>query len=135
VKSYGDKIYKVPEHSTDFFKPGGLIVGSTNHSHLKSVGNPKVIDFYANLDLTKANMSKGKTWKKAVEEERLNSEMTDVTALREWEKTVLREADPKFNPDSDVEETQEDRDRRIAEQEARKNTDAKKAPPAAAKKK
>lgn len=28
--SMGDKSYKKPEHSTDFFRPGGLIVGSTN---------------------------------------------------------------------------------------------------------
>lgn len=106
--SGGDKIYKKPEHSTDFFKPGGLIVGSTNQAHLKSVGNPKVIDFYANLDLSKPRNTLGKTWKVAVEEERVTSEMSDVKALKEWEKTVLREADPKYNPDSDVEETDED---------------------------
>ena len=28
--SQGDKSYKKPEHSTDFFWPGGLIAGSTN---------------------------------------------------------------------------------------------------------
>lgn len=30
VYSHGDKSYKKPEHSSDFYKPGGLIVGSTN---------------------------------------------------------------------------------------------------------
>lgn len=28
--SLGDKIYKAVEYDTDFFKAGGLIVGSTN---------------------------------------------------------------------------------------------------------
>ena len=27
--------------------------------------------------------------------------------LKDWEKTVLREADPKYDPDSSIEETEE----------------------------
>ncbi len=30
VTSLGDKAYRYPDYQNDFFKPGGLIVGSTN---------------------------------------------------------------------------------------------------------
>ena len=94
-----------------------------------------MIDFYANLDLSKPLNLNRKTWKQAVEEEWVHSEKSDVQALKDWEKTVLREADPKYNPDSDVEETEEDWKKRLADQEAKKKEEEKKKPAAPAKKK
>lgn len=29
LASFGDKSYKIPEHSTEFYKAGGLITGSS----------------------------------------------------------------------------------------------------------
>jgi hypothetical protein len=37
-----------------------------------------------------------KTWKEAVKEERLNEEIGSVKGLKNWEKTVLKEFDPKY---------------------------------------
>ena len=51
VASLGDKIYKAPEYSERFFHEGGLIVGSTHQTKIKSVGNAKAIDFYSGLKI------------------------------------------------------------------------------------
>ena len=45
MRSQGDKIYRAPEYQSNFFRAGGLIVGSTNKAHMKSSGNAKAIDF------------------------------------------------------------------------------------------
>jgi len=69
-------------------------------------GNPKLIDFYAGLKLDGGPLNPGrKTWKEAVKEERLKEEMDAVDSLDQWEKQVLKEANPKLkigdNDDSD----------------------------------
>jgi hypothetical protein len=37
-----------------------------------------------------------KTWKEAVKEERLNEEMSSVSGLKNWERNVLKDVDPKY---------------------------------------
>jgi len=77
----------------------------TNHSNvmkMKSAGNPKAIDFYAGLKLDQGPLNPGrKLWTDAVKEENLRNELNDVGSLRDWERSVLKDADPKFNADSD----------------------------------
>ena len=100
MAALGDKIYKQPEYQSGFFHAGGLIVGSTNVAKNKSAGNPKAIDFYAGLKLDGGPLNPGrKTWKQAVEEERLHEEKSAVDSLKSWERTNLKEANPSYNPD------------------------------------
>ena len=40
-----------------------------------------------------------KTWKQAVQEERLNDEINSVQSLKDWEKNVLKDFDPKYEVD------------------------------------
>ena len=104
----GDKNYQIPEHASGFFNDGGLIVGSTNHSHMKSGGNAKVIDFYSGLDLTKGPLNpERKTWKQALKDEKLLEETDAVDSLNDWERNVLKEVDPDYQCSSDEEETEE----------------------------
>ena len=50
---------------------------------MKSSGNAKAIDFYAGLQLDKGPLNPNrKTWKMAVEEERLNDELGAVSSLK-----------------------------------------------------
>ena len=51
MASLGDKNYKHPDYTPNFFKEGGLIAGSTNQLRMKSGGNGKAIDFYSGLKL------------------------------------------------------------------------------------
>ena len=74
----------------------------------KPVGNnAKGVDFYAGLELGKGPLNPGrKTWKEAVVEERLKEELDSVQDLKNWEKNVLKEVDPKYqvNDDSDCDD-------------------------------
>lgn len=73
----------------------------------KNTGNGKAIDFYSGLTLDKGPLNPGrKTWKEAVKEERLNDEMSSVSGLKNWERNVLKEVDPKYqvSDDSDSEQ-------------------------------
>ena len=69
MTSLGDKNYKNPDYTPDFFKDGGLIAGSTNQLRMKSSGNGKAIDFYSGLKLDQGPLNPGrKTWTQAVKE-------------------------------------------------------------------
>ena len=64
---------------------------------MKSSGNAKAIDFYAGLQLDKGPLNPNrKLWTDAVREEQLNDELGAVTGLKNWERTVLKEVDPKY---------------------------------------
>ena len=102
LKSLGDKIYKTPDYQPGFFKEGGLITGSSNIARMKSTGNAKAIDFYAGLQLGKGPLNPNrKLWKDAVREEELNNDMGSVHSLQNWERTILKEVDPKYQVDDD----------------------------------
>lgn len=87
MTSLGDKNYKNPDYTPDFFKEGGLIAGSTNQLRMKSSGNGKAIDFYSGLKLDQGPLNPGrKTWTQAVKEQRLNEELDAVNSLKDWER-------------------------------------------------
>jgi hypothetical protein len=63
MTSLGDKNYKNPEYTPEFFKDGGLIPGSTISNRMKSGGNGKTIDFYSGLKLDQGPLNPNrKTW-------------------------------------------------------------------------
>jgi hypothetical protein len=41
------------------------------------------------------------TWKQAVKQEQLNNELGDVKSLKNWERNVLKEVDPKYQVSDD----------------------------------
>lgn len=74
----------------------------SNVKRMRNGGNAKAIDFYAGLELGKGPLNPGrKTWKEAVKEEMLNEEMGAVEGLKNWERNVLKEVDPKYIVDDD----------------------------------
>lgn len=69
---------------------------------MKSSGNPKAIDFYAGLQLDKGPLNPNrKLWTDAVKEEQLNEELSAVNSLKNWERNILKEVDPKYQVDDD----------------------------------
>lgn len=78
------------------------------YSHQKKIkngGNAKAIDFYAGIQLNKGPLNPNrKLWKDAVKEEMLGEEMGAVQSLKNWEKSILKEVDPKYQVDDDSEE-------------------------------
>ena len=70
MTSLGDKDYKHPEYKPNFFKEGGLIVGSTNKLRMASGGSGKAIDFYSGLKLGQGPLNPTrKTWAQSVKEQ------------------------------------------------------------------
>eukprot|EP00831_Metopus_contortus_P077447 TRINITY_DN7274_c0_g1_i2.p1 TRINITY_DN7274_c0_g1~~TRINITY_DN7274_c0_g1_i2.p1 ORF type:complete len:350 (+),score=90.60 TRINITY_DN7274_c0_g1_i2:115-1164(+) len=103
-RSLGDKSYKFSEDSSDFFKGGGLIAGSTHPSKMekKITGNAKIVNYYANLDLTKPVPTRGLKWTDRLKLEEKSEDLKAVDGLIEWEKTVLKDVDPNYvDPDED----------------------------------
>ena len=45
-----------------------------------------------------------KLWKDAVREEQMNEELGAVSGLKKWERTVLKEVDPKYQVSDDEED-------------------------------
>ena len=86
LKSLGDKPYKFSEESANFYKGGGLIPGSTQPEKMekKSTGNTKIVDYYANLDLTKPVPTKGLKWKDKLKLEALAEDKKAVNDLIKW---------------------------------------------------
>ena len=68
----------------------------------KTGGNPKAVDFYSGLQLDKGPLNPNrKTWKQAVKEEILKEELDSVNSLKNWERNILKEVDPKYQVDDD----------------------------------
>eukprot|EP00826_Nyctotherus_ovalis_P059771 TRINITY_DN8341_c0_g1_i5.p1 TRINITY_DN8341_c0_g1~~TRINITY_DN8341_c0_g1_i5.p1 ORF type:complete len:211 (-),score=90.80 TRINITY_DN8341_c0_g1_i5:294-902(-) len=84
--SLGDKPYKYVEDAPEYYKGGGLIPGSTQPEKMekKGVGNTKIIDYYATLDLTKKVMNKDLLWTEKVKKEELAEDMKAVDELISW---------------------------------------------------
>jgi hypothetical protein len=100
VRALGDKTYKKCEQSSGFYKEGGLITGSTNVSRIPHQGKSAANnDFATVLSYDATNPARTK-WK---DRERKIKEDEDSEAMRqliEWEKTILKEANPKYvDPD------------------------------------
>jgi len=101
MQSLGDKIYKSPEFSTNFFHGGGLITGSTNVAKKNTGGQGKNIDFYSDLKVD-GPLNKGtKTYVAVTKAQNKALEVNDVSGLKDWERTILTEVDGNYDPDDD----------------------------------
>lgn len=90
IKNPGDKAYKVSEQSSNFFKEGGLIPGSTN-KFFNRTQNLKNNNFYETLDLNVKTLKDEKKWKNKVKQETLETDQKYVKTLGIWEDKILQD--------------------------------------------
>ncbi len=85
----GDKIYRNVDYSPDFYKEGGLVVGSTNSARYNKTCGKKANNFYDTLDLGIPTLDPKKLWsyKTYLENQNFNKEY--VTNLANWEENYL----------------------------------------------
>ena len=83
VNSLGDKSYKYPEYSSNFYHSGGLIVGSTNRYYRRP--NSELCVPKEGTVITKPN------WDVRLKMEEADEERKALNYVDEWEKTILRE--------------------------------------------
>ena len=86
------------ENSTDFFKEGGLIVGSTNRINYNKTTRKGDDNFYQTLDLNVKVLNDDKLWKSKVLKESLDMDQNYVANLNKWEENIFEE-----NKDKDKE--------------------------------
>lgn len=91
----GDKNYRYAECSPDFFKEGGLIVGSTNRIRITDNYNKLRNNIYQTMDLNKKTLDINKLWKSKILKEREKSEADYVFNLEQWEKQYIQEEENK----------------------------------------
>lgn len=101
MASLGDKNYKAVEYEPGFFKEGGLVAGSTNKMRPRNTGNGKTVDFYSGLQLDGPLNKNSKNYATVCKEQEHALEVGDVKDLRAWERAILSETDPKYDPDDD----------------------------------
>jgi len=81
----GDKTYKNVDNSPDFFKEGGLIVGSTNKIRYNKTTRRGEDNFYQTLDLDVKVLNDDKIWDKKLTKESMDSDQNYVKNLNHWE--------------------------------------------------
>jgi len=84
----GDKSYKNPEYSSNFYQEGGLIPGSTNILSYNKTVSRKNFFFYDTLDLTVKTLDQKKLWKNKQKQEVTDYDTNYVKMLNIWDKTV-----------------------------------------------
>ena len=89
----GDKTYKIVDNSPDFFKDGGLIVGSTNRIHYNKTTRRGEDNFYQTLDLNVKILNDDKIWDNKLTKESLNSDKDYVKNLNQWEENNFEAED------------------------------------------
>ena len=99
INNPGDKNYRYVEHSPDFYKEGGLIVGSTNKIRITDNFNKLRNNIYQTMDLNIKSLDANKLWKNKVKEEKEKNDYDYVNKLELWEKRYIREDDTKKNDD------------------------------------
>ena len=87
----GDKNYKCVENSPDFFKDGGLIVGSTNRINYNKTTRKGEDNFYQTLDLNIKVLNDDKFWKSKIMKENMDMDKNYVTNLNKWEQNTFEE--------------------------------------------
>lgn len=87
----GEKSYKNPEYSNDFFKEGGLIAGSTNVFKYNKTVSKKNFFFYETLDLNVKTLDPKKLWKNKQIQDVVDYDTNYVKMLKIWDKTVGKE--------------------------------------------
>jgi hypothetical protein len=85
----GDKLYRNVDYSPDFFKEGGLVVGSTNSARYNKTCGKKANNFYDTLDLNVATLDPRKLWNNKVSAEEFNFNKEFVSNLGNWEENYL----------------------------------------------
>ena len=81
----GDKTYKIVDNSPEFFKEGGLIVGSTNKMHYNKTTRRGEDNFYQTLDLDVKVLNDDKIWDNKLNKESMDSDQNYVKNLNQWE--------------------------------------------------
>ncbi len=89
----GNKNYKNVENSTDFFKEGGLIVGSSNKINYNKTTKRGEDNFYQTLDLNVKILNDDKIWDNKITKESLNSDKDYVKNLNQWEENNFEAED------------------------------------------
>lgn len=97
VKSPGDKIYKNPDCCPDFFKEGGLVVGSSNTINYKKTQKRGNNNFYETLDLNVQTLNPNLLWDFKDKKEELDFQKNYVEKLNDWEKQTIGEIEDKGN--------------------------------------
>jgi len=93
--SPGDKNYRYSECSPDYYKEGGLIVGSSNRIRISDNYSKLKNDIYKTMDLNVKSLDVNKLWKNKIKKERENSEIDYVSKLEQWEKEYVNEVENK----------------------------------------
>lgn len=106
INNPGDKNYRYVEHSPDFYKEGGLIVGSTNKIRITDNFNKLRNNIYQTMDFNIKSLDANKLWKNKVKEEKEKNDYDYVNKLELWEKRYIREDDTKKNDDKIIRKKQ-----------------------------
>ena len=75
-----------------------------NRTKKNTGGQGKNVDFYTGINLDKKLNPLAKTYAQVTKEQFHKAEVTDVSDLKEWERTILVEVDETFDPDDDSED-------------------------------
>eukprot|EP01017_Pseudomicrothorax_dubius_P006017 TRINITY_DN11652_c0_g1_i2.p1 TRINITY_DN11652_c0_g1~~TRINITY_DN11652_c0_g1_i2.p1 ORF type:complete len:297 (-),score=67.37 TRINITY_DN11652_c0_g1_i2:4-834(-) len=98
VNSLGDKPYKQPEYSHNFFKDGGLVAGSTHKQRSFSSRKEEKPGLETGLSTSKNQKSIPWALREKMDQEK--EEEKNVADLNQWEQTILKEARPDWkDPD------------------------------------
>lgn len=89
----GDKPYKIVDNSKDFFKEGGLIVGSTNRINYNKTMKKGEDNFYQTLDLSVKILDQKKVWDNKVIAENKENDKNYVANLTKFDKNTFGEED------------------------------------------
>jgi hypothetical protein len=87
-KTPGEKPYKNPEYSLNYFKEGELVPGSSNVENYRKTTSKKNFLFYETLDLTKKTLDPEKLWVNKEKNDILESDKNYVKYLNIWDKTI-----------------------------------------------
>eukprot|EP00825_Cyclidium_porcatum_P048775 TRINITY_DN828_c0_g1_i2.p1 TRINITY_DN828_c0_g1~~TRINITY_DN828_c0_g1_i2.p1 ORF type:complete len:303 (+),score=60.48 TRINITY_DN828_c0_g1_i2:351-1259(+) len=118
VLSLGDKPYRHPDYSSNFFKEGGIIPSANMEAKKKKVIVEKQL---------KSVRVPGKlTWKERVVKEEKQFDEEGMKDLESWTKNMKKEANPNYK-DSDIEEDDKVPDNSQQKQQPNQGKDSKKA--------
>lgn len=68
---------------------------------MRAGGSGKAVDFYSGLKLDQKLNPESKNYVTVCKEQQHALEVGDVQELKKWERNILQEYDPKYDPDDD----------------------------------
>lgn len=105
MRNPGDKFYKTSEQFPNFFKEGGLIVGSTNTENFNKTQSRKAYNFYETLDLKVPTLDPQKIYKNREKMDELQKDQKYVMLdIDKWERNILADFEPDYLKKKKVEE-------------------------------